>query len=265
MVTHKYYRALSWYGGKRSFAQPVGRWITNKLGSYTECAYVEPFAGMCGVLLRRPQSKHEIINDLDGLVTNWWTVIRDEYDQLSSLLNRSPSHSRPLYEECIRQLEEPITPANHIMHAYSLTVVQCSSFMSLADTGAWAPTFSPNSRLTKLPTDSSLHQLSNRMRHVQIENTDALNLLQRTTAKKNCLIYCDPPYNAHTDPYRATIDHDRLADVLLLQNSKVACSGYRDQMPKLDSLGGSGMSCTLVCLLDRTGAPITKSEPSVCG
>ena len=67
--------AMQWWGGKAA-TRPGGsnRWIRSRLP--VRSAYVEPFAGMLGVLLARPRVSVEVVNDLDGRVVNWWTQVR---------------------------------------------------------------------------------------------------------------------------------------------------------------------------------------------
>lgn len=60
-----------WFGGKRDVAPQV--W--DALGNVSH--YVEPFFGSGAVLLRRPHSaKFETVNDVDGLLANFWRAVR---------------------------------------------------------------------------------------------------------------------------------------------------------------------------------------------
>ncbi|QOC26059.1 DNA adenine methylase [Microbacterium hominis] len=70
-----------YFGGKRHVAPMV--W--DLLGDVE--AYVEPFAGSAAVLLGRPEVKghrREVLNDLDGWITNLWRAIRDRPDEVMS-------------------------------------------------------------------------------------------------------------------------------------------------------------------------------------
>lgn len=60
-----------WFGGKRDVADRV--W--SALGNVSH--YIEPFFGSGAVLLRRPhEAKFETVNDIDGLLANFWRAIR---------------------------------------------------------------------------------------------------------------------------------------------------------------------------------------------
>src|SRR5277367_6732947 len=73
---------LKWHGGKHYLARRIVALMPRHLH------YVEPFAGGLAVLLARDpgdpalrapghQGVSEVVNDLDGALTNFWRVLRD--------------------------------------------------------------------------------------------------------------------------------------------------------------------------------------------
>lgn len=73
-----------YFGGKRH----VGNLAWKLMGD--PAAYVEPFAGSAAVLLARPRyggMRREVINDLDGWITNLWRSIRDRPDDVIRHIN----------------------------------------------------------------------------------------------------------------------------------------------------------------------------------
>lgn len=79
MAEHQLVAPFPYFGGKRHIASTV--W--GLLGDVD--AYVEPFAGSAAVLLGRPDFKgkrREILNDLDGWITNLWRSVRDRPDEV---------------------------------------------------------------------------------------------------------------------------------------------------------------------------------------
>lgn len=67
-----------WFGGKRDVAAEVWR----RFGDVTN--YVEPFFGSGAVLLARKEPvKTETINDLDGMVSNFWRAIQASPDEVA--------------------------------------------------------------------------------------------------------------------------------------------------------------------------------------
>lgn len=61
-----------WFGGKSRAAAEV----SEALGAVD--VYCEPFAGSLGVLLQREPVKHEVVNDNDGLLVNFWRSLAAE-------------------------------------------------------------------------------------------------------------------------------------------------------------------------------------------
>ena len=59
-----------WFGGKSRAAAEVSA----ALGAVH--TYCEPFAGSLGVLLQRAPVRHEVVNDTDGWLVNFWRAVR---------------------------------------------------------------------------------------------------------------------------------------------------------------------------------------------
>ena len=71
-----------YFGGKSRVALEVWR----RFGDPEN--YIEPFCGSCAVLLARPsEPKIETVNDMDGLLTNFWRAVRAEPDAVADLMN----------------------------------------------------------------------------------------------------------------------------------------------------------------------------------
>src|SRR5690625_4153363 len=58
--------------------------------------YVEPFGGSLAVLLTKPRSRMETVNDLDGDLQTFWRVLRDQSSELARVCTLTP-HSRAEY------------------------------------------------------------------------------------------------------------------------------------------------------------------------
>src|SRR5574338_1620263 len=64
---------IKWHGGKHYLAQR----IVERMPPHR--VYVEPYAAGLSVLLAKdPEGISEVVNDLDGDLTNFWHVLRDE-------------------------------------------------------------------------------------------------------------------------------------------------------------------------------------------
>ena len=221
--------SMNYYGGK---ARPDFRkWLLPKIPYDKDGIYVEPFAGMLGVLLARPQCKTEIISDLDANICNWWKVVKEHPDELKHLIYYTPK-CRRTFDECVKGIEDKTYQDNPILWAWAtFTVLQFGIAHGIKHTDI-------SIRYTiSMDRDfaSIIKSLSNRMKNVQVDNTDALTMLDRMKDLCNAVMYCDPPYiSANTSHYENdVIDVDSFTDAFLSQKGKIAISGYGDEWDHL--------------------------------
>ena len=220
------YRTLPYYGGKRGGGK--GEWIAGLLPSEKNSCYIEPFAGMAGVLLSRQPVKVEILNDLNGRLVNWWRAVRDWPEEFSWLVEHTPI-SRDKYTWAARAVDDPELPAIRRSLAFHILLDQSpvASDCRLSP-GGWSRRFTPAVGSIARHSKEDIKRLSARLWTVQLDNCDALGLLERTADCDYAVIYCDPPYpTADTSAYAfGNLDFHRLADLLRLQKGAVAVSGY---------------------------------------
>ena len=179
---------ISYYGGKMRLAKRISDLLP------ANYAYVEAFAGSAAVLLSREPSKLEVLNDLDGEVYNFWKVLREEPDSLVSLLERTP-YSKEEYLECrigsvdqnpLERARRFFVKANMAFGA-SLTTVGYSS-------GSLGKSSKPAIFISKV---EMLEDVARRLRGVELQNEDALRLINRFDSPRTSL-YLDPPYLGST-------------------------------------------------------------------
>ena len=227
----------TFYGGKPAGqgTRGTGQWVASLLPSDTDAVYVEPMCGMCGVLLQRSPSTKELINDLDGHVTNFWRTVRDHPKELRELCEATPRWSRPDFEEAWEMLHDDPGPGPR--RAWAFIVVSSWSLLQSRKPFTY-PKLSHQGAQTRLLGAHPWEAVAERMAGVQIEECDALVLMQKLSDNEQVIGYCDPPYRfADTSPYGAAIDHETLADALLAQTGRWAVSGYREDFPRLDDAG----------------------------
>ena len=220
---------LPYYGGK-SPLRKTGPWVASLMPHpQKNQTYVEPFAGMLGVLLCRSPSGSEIANDLDGNLVNWWLCVRDNPEELERKISLTP-RSRELFEKSSEQLLNGKSNAIERAVCYHVCISQ-SIVHGIGKIGKG--TFGVDYKST--PSGRvDIRALADRMKSVQIENRCALKLLKRISNLGEAVIYCDPPYRtADNTPYAFTVDSGQLTDLLLAQEGCVAISGYRDEWDHL--------------------------------
>ena len=226
--------ALGYYGGKSATAnQGTGPWIASLLPHRTDVLYLEPFAGMLGVLLIRPKSKMEIVNDLDDSVINWWRQLRDYPEEFARRVELTP-HSRREYEWSKRNMRNATLSPMQRAVAFHVAVSMGMAQGPAADTGSWKVTYSAETGSIGLWKRSRIYALAERMRHVQLECRDANVILERASVVERSVIYCDPPYrDADTSSYDEDVDRGRLGELLNAQRGYVAISGFNDEWDHL--------------------------------
>ena len=217
------YRSLPYYGGKRGYG--LAEWIAEHLPADDDIAYIEPFAGMAGVLLARPAVKIEILNDLNGRVVNWWRAVRDEPDAFGWLVENTPFSRAEFEWACASLDDESLTPLRRAL-AFHIAVDQ--GIMSSDGARSWRRCLSGNKGSRPRFDRAGITRLADRLRSVQLESVDALDLLKRTADYEACAVYADPPYpTADTSVYAVDrVDIDALAAAFQAQRGAVAVSGY---------------------------------------
>lgn len=216
----------NYYGGKSRRA--INQFIQDRLPATTDCVYVEPFAGMLGILLNRPKARQEIVNDLAGDIVAFWRGLRDHPGTLKHKVVCSPK-SRQQYYECVAGVKAGAYRNDPVQWAWAVWyVLTCGC--SKGFNAGYATRFNGAASHFSATFPDEIARLADRIKEVQIENRDALDLLERIAPLSDAVVYADPPYfGAVTSEYM----HDDLSlsdfkAALVAQKGFVAVSGYGD-------------------------------------
>ena len=223
-------RPLPWYGSKNGYGK--AEWIAGLLPWEKDTHYIEPYAGMAGVLLARNRVNQETLNDLDGLVVNWWKVLREQPDAFGWAVQCIP-HSRAEFQRALQIRDDP--NADPFDRAVAFHTIAAQAVMQRLRNPTWRFRIKhkPFPRVWR-PDD--IGDLAERLVRVQLECCPAEELLERVADEPRTVIYCDPPYvqTSSTSLYRVVeVDIDRLTDLLLAQRGRVAISGVHDEWDHL--------------------------------
>lgn len=232
--------AFRWYGGKYSHLD----WLLPLLPKAH--IFCETFAGSASILLNREPSPVEILNDIDGEITNFFQVLRERPEELIEKLYLTP-FSREEFSKAIEARgKKDLDPVERARLFFIRAEQVRIGLAQTASIGRWAWCKNTSRRGMAgavsrwLGRIEALWAVAERLRRVQIENDDAFNVIKRYESK-DTLFYLDPPYphEIRGDPraygYEMTAqDHQRLAELLHSIKSKVALSGYN--CPLLESL-----------------------------
>lgn len=214
---------LKYYGAKNLIA----RRIISLMRPHR--TYVEPFFGSGAVLFMKKKSQVEIANDIDGEVVNFFRVVRDQPDRLIEALDFTP-YARDEFEGLpdLPPTDDPVERARRFF-------VRLNAAFSGGTTGGFSVSGGGKINQAELFRSrvSQIRPYAWRLRTVEFENTDALEVIDRHD-RPDTLFYLDPPYLAETRDSENGYSHEskdqrfhtallkRLGDV----QGQVVLSGY---------------------------------------
>lgn len=165
--------------------------------------YVEVFGGGGSVLLQKPRSKREIINDIDDELANLYRVMRDRGSEMRRLCELTP-HSRSELALAYEMAIDPVEKARR-------TVVK--SFFGIGDSVFNRNGMRASRTSNTCPAKSwvswcdQLDEIIARFRGVVIESRPYPELLNQFDSETT-LFYLDPPYVPDTRSARHAYRHE---------------------------------------------------------
>jgi len=227
--------ALRWYGGKFLLAP----WIIEHFpGNYRELHYLEPYGGGASVLLRKDPSVLETYNDLDGSLVAFFRLLRTRPNELVQSFRLTP-YAREEYENSLSHILPRRDMFEDDLELARLFFVRYwQSIGGTAARSGWKVGRNKNSRYTSNPDSftkaiENIPRIAERLRGVQIEHIDALELIRRAD-NPDSLFYVDPPYvmGTRANPGRSYAhelsdnDHIELSETLRELSGHVLLSAY---------------------------------------
>lgn len=216
-------------GGKYKMA----KWIISHFPAHS--FYVEPYGGAGSVLMQKPRTQGEIINDLDGDVVNVFRVLRDpdqarELERLIRLTPYAYGEYKAAYDPC----DDPVERARRTIFRSFASIGsdgvsrKNSGFRGLKNNETSATSAQEWSRYAAV-----IPAFTARLTNVLIEQRPALHLL-KLYDRADTLFYVDPPY-VHSSRSRSSVlyahemmdhEHVELATALHQLKGMVVLSGY---------------------------------------
>ena len=174
---------LAWVGGKSKLTATIIPLIPPH-----KC-YVETFAGAAWVMFRKPESKVEVINDINSDLVTLYRVIQNHLEEFVryfkwSLISRDEfSRLQAVPAETLTDIQRSARFYYLLRNAFGAKIVgQCFGIAS---------TSKPRLNLLRLEEDLSEAHL--RLSRATIENLPYEQLIKRYDSK-DTFFYCDPPY-----------------------------------------------------------------------
>lgn len=217
---------FAYYGGKTTMADRIVSLLP------THAHYVEPFAGSLAVLLAKPRSEMETVNDLDRDLMTFWQVLRDRPDDLERLMLLTP-HARAEHEAAY-----DLDVSDDLERARRVWVLLSQGRGSTLRKTGWrfyrdpaGSTYSMPDYLTAYAT--RVPPAAARLHGVSLECRDGVEVIRDYGKHPNVLLYCDPPYLAssrNSTNYRhemaSSTEHENFLAALIECRASVVLSGY---------------------------------------
>lgn len=199
--------------------------------------YVEPFLGGGAVFWAKEPAVIEVVNDLDSFVSNFYEVMKSDFECLKTLID-STVMGRQAHDEAatIRQRPAYFTPVQRAWAFFILA--NCSIYAILGNTCV-APGLDSKAVGTFYRKVSLLNDTyCARFRNVFVEQRDALAVLTRNDSPES-FAFVDPPYfqadMGHYGGYTEA-DFEALLKVLAGLRGKFILTSYPSLL--LDSFAG---------------------------
>ena len=210
--------------------------------------YVEPFFGGGSVLLAKdPANVGEVVNDLNGDLTNFWRTLQDEtlFTAFSRIIQAVP-FSETEWKDAHARLDKLEDPLQRAVAFY----IECRQSHSGRRTAFAAIT---KTRLRQgmneqaaawMSAVEGLPAIHARLRRVTILNRDAFRIIAKFDTP-NTLFYLDPPYlhttrsttSEYGDEEMTEPQHIQLLALLRTIKGKVMLSGYPSRLYDVKLLG----------------------------
>lgn len=205
------HKAFCYYGGKNLL-------MTNILSIIPpHTVYCEPFAGGASVFWAKAPARLSILNDTNLSLYCFYKVGKENPDALIKRLDSIPYHA----ESYRRASDIYRNPEGHdeltIAASFFVSIMQSFGGNAASGFGRCWDGKSPVSRKYANAIDA-LPELLKKLRGVQIDNMDGVELIRRLNAKgKDAWLFVDPPYyNSNMGHYGGYTEADfvKLLEVL---------------------------------------------------
>ena len=218
---------VPYFGGKITLAPKIAA----LLPEHTH--YVEPYCGSLSVLLAKPVSPFETVNDLDGHLMTFWRVLRERPNDIARVCALTP-HARAEQQGAYSlDIDDDLELARRVF--VQLTQGRAGTRRRTGWRHYVKPRGSTSMPDYLLGYVERILPAAERLSAVSLECLPALDLIAKYGTEPNALLYCDPPYlgstrskswDGYTHELRDEPGHRELAEALHATAAAVVLSGY---------------------------------------
>ena len=208
----------------------VAEWIVNHFPPHK--VYCEPYFGSGGVFFTKQPSYIETINDINGDVVNLFKVCRERPAELAAAIAMTP-FARDEYVNCYEITGDDVERARRTLVRHHQSFGTTNSNKNSWRNGQTAN--SPRCAAVWKQLPQIILDVCDRLKDAQIENVDALQLIERYN-DADTLLYLDPPYLQNIrkrNMYACEMtdkQHIELLELILKRKSKVIISAYDNEL-----------------------------------
>lgn len=199
---------ISYYGGKQTMLKHILPLIPQ------HTLYTEAFCGGCAVLFAKRPAECEIINDLNRGLINFYWIASMYYPDLKRKID-STLHSRDIHAHAMHINSYPEFFTN-VEWAWAVWTLSKLSFASMQDGSFGYDRAGTTAQKISNAKDEFTEYISRRLNAVTIENSDALNVIERYDCKE-AFHFVDPPYiNSDCGHYEGSFNEGNMESLLQL-------------------------------------------------
>jgi len=223
-----------YFGGKTVHAPRIGALFPE------HGHYVEPYCGSLAVLLAKPVSPMETVNDLDQALVTFWRVLRERPADLARACMLTP-HSLTEF----REAGDVDDPGDEVEQARRVWIRLTQGRTGTLRSTGWRHYVDPAGGGTGMPDYltgyvNRMAAAAERLHRVSLECRPALEVIEWYGRSPDVLLYADPPYlrsTRNSGAYRHEMtedDHRQLAKALHEAKAAVVLSGYPSDLYDLE-------------------------------
>lgn len=226
---------FNYFGGKTGMADRIAALLP------PHKHYIEPFGGSLAVLLAKPPSRLETVNDLNGDLMTFWRVLRDrgaDLEQVCALTPHSRGEHTAAYERSDDELEQARRVWVRLTQGRNGHLWRPTGWQYRADGNHGPVSTDLRGYVSRMPA------AARRLASVTLECAPAAEIISMYGRDPENLIYADPPYvgavrngRGYGHEMLTEDEHRELLEALLDCRAAVVLSGYASSL--YDGLLGS--------------------------